>query len=65
MIIQGLNVYQDGQFYALVTQQGIQIALLLAPNDGQIINDVGVLNIVCKAMAKRWGVSNKGSQQVS
>lgn len=59
MKIAGLEVQQDKNFYAVFTKQGIQIALIGMPPDGQVLYDAAALNGICKNLAKRWGVTNK------
>lgn len=61
MEIAGLDIYQNGNYYAIYTKQNIQIGLLLMPPDNQLLGDAGALNVICRAMAKRWGVGHKGS----
>lgn len=61
MTIAGIPIQQDCHTYALYTPQGIPIGMLYMPPDGQLIADAGALNVICKAMGKRWGISAKGN----
>lgn len=61
MTIAGIPIQQDGQTYALYTPQGIPISMIYMPPDLQLLQDAAALNVICKAMVKRWGISNKGN----
>ena len=58
-MINGLFVRQVGQQYWIYTPQGIQVGYVFLGQDGQYAKDVVVLNAVTKALAKRWGLSDK------
>ena len=58
MIMNSLYVQQSGQYYAIYTPQGIQIALIFLGQDGQFTKDAIVLGAVTKALAKRWGIKD-------
>ena len=58
-MINGLFVRQVGQQYLIYTPQGIQVGYVFLGQDGQYAKDVVVLNAVTKALAKRWGLSDK------
>ena len=57
--LNGLFVRQVGQQYLIYTPQGIQVGYVFLGQDGQYAKDVVVLNAVTKALAKRWGLSDK------
>lgn len=58
-MLNGLFVRQVGQQYLIYTPQGIQVGYVFLGQDGQYAKDVVVLNAVTKALAKRWGLSDK------
>jgi len=55
-MMNGLVVSQRGQSYYVFTPQGEQIALVFMGYDGQYAKDVIALNIITKALARRWGI---------
>ena len=57
MKIGGLFVCQQGQMFAIYPPQGIQVGQIFMGADGQVAFDVATLAPICKALAKRWGVS--------
>lgn len=50
----GLYVQQSGNQYRLWTEQGLCLAHLVMPADGQYIFDSKALDLICKVIAKRW-----------
>ena len=60
MMMNGIHIAQQGQDYLLFTPQGIKIAYISCPPDGQLISDAVALKAISKYMGQRWGVaSNK------
>ena len=55
----GLSVRQNGNIYELYIPQGIKVLSVCMPNDGQLIKDASVLDILCKVLALRWRVIKK------
>ena len=53
----GLQLKQVGQMYYIYTPQGILIAQVFLGQDGQYAKDVLCLNVIGRALAKRWGIS--------
>lgn len=58
----GLNVRQSGNIYEVYLPQGIMVLSICMPVDGQLIKDASVLDVICKVLAKRWGVTKKSSK---
>lgn len=52
----GLYVQQGGNQYRLWTEQGLCLAHLVMPADGQYILDSKALDLICKVIAKRWKI---------
>lgn len=59
MIINGMYVEQNGQFYTIYTPNGIMVAQIFMGNDGQFLLDSRCMGAITKLMAGRWRVSNK------
>lgn len=57
-MMNGLYVEQRGQAYHIFTPQGEKIGLVFMGYDGQFAKDVIALNMITKAMARRWSISN-------
>lgn len=55
----GLQLKQVGQMYYIYTPQGILIAQVFLGQDGQYAKDVLCLNVIGRALAKRWGIPAK------
>ena len=56
-MMNGLYVVQgNGQWYAVYTPQGIQIALIFLGNDGQLMADAVTMKSITALLAKRWGI---------
>ena len=55
--INGLPLIQKGQVYDIFTPTGAQIARIYTGTDGQIMQDMKALDIITKALAKRFGIS--------
>ena len=53
----GLNIRQSGNIYEAYLPQGIKVLSICMPNDGQLIKDASVLDVICKVLAKRWGIT--------
>lgn len=47
---------QSNNEYKVFTPQGICIAHVVMPPNGQYIMDAKTVEIICKALAYRWGV---------
>lgn len=56
-MMHGLYIRQDGQNYSVYTAQGIQIALIYLGNDKQYMEDAVTMKMICKVLAKRWGIT--------
>ena len=54
-----LTVVQSGNEYRIITPQGIIIAHLVLPSDGQFMIDCKILDGICKGLAYRWGLKSK------
>lgn len=54
-----LYMRQNGQVYSLYTPQGILIAQVFLGQDGQYAKDVLCLNVIGRALAKRWDIPVK------
>lgn len=52
-------IQQSNNEYRIWTPQGICIAHIIMPPDGQWLGDSKVLEVICKALSYRWGCSNK------
>ena len=57
-MMNGLYVCQQGQYYDIITPQGIQIGRLFMGQDGQYMKDAVALATISKVLAKRWGINN-------
>ena len=57
-MMNGLYIRQEGQFYSIYTPQGILIAQVFMGADNQIMQDVLALKVICKALQKRWHISD-------
>jgi hypothetical protein len=55
----GLYIRQNGQVYDIYTANGIWIARVFTGYDGQYAKDVQCMNIIGKALAKRWDIPLK------
>lgn len=51
-----LFLEQRGNILRVFTPQGVPIADISMPLDGQQMNDYQCMNIITKALAIRWGV---------
>lgn len=58
-LMNGLYVFQNGQWYQICTPQGLVIAQIYTGADGQMMQDALALNIITKALGKRWGIPSK------
>ena len=58
----GLSVRQNNNIYEIYIPQGIKVFIGCMPNDGQLIKDAGTLEIICKVLAMRWGVTKKNEK---
>ena len=58
MMMNGLYIAQSGQDYVLITPQGIRVAYIACPPDGQMMGDAVTLKAITKFLGKRWGVPN-------
>ena len=65
IMMNGLVVIQNGQFYSIYTPQGIQIAQIFTGADGQIIQDVLALKEITQALKKRWNVQERKNKSGS
>ena len=57
----GLSVRQSGNIYEVYLPQGIMVLSICMPVDGQLIKDASILDVICKVLAKRWGITKKSS----
>ena len=58
-MMNGLYVVQgSGQWYAVYTPQGIQIATIFLGNDGQLMADAVTMKSITALLAKRWGITS-------
>ena len=55
----GMTVSQNGNFYRLYLPTQICVSEVLFPNDGQYVLDAKALQVLCKALAHRWGVGGR------
>ena len=58
----GLHVRQSGNVYEIYIPQGIKVFIGCMPNDGQLIRDTAALDIICKVLAMRWGITKKNEK---
>ena len=58
----GLSVRQSGNVYEVYIPQGIKVLSICMANDGQIIKDSSVLDVACRILSRRWGVTKKNSK---
>ena len=58
----GLHVRQSGNIYEIYIPQGIKVFIGCMPNDGQLIRDTAALDIICKVLAMRWGITKKNEK---
>lgn len=58
----GLSVRQNNNIYEIYIPQGIKVFIGCMPNDGQLIRDTAALDIICKVLAMRWGITQKNKK---
>ncbi len=54
-----MTIQQSNNEYRIWTPQGICIAQIIMPPDGQWLADSKVLEVICKALSYRWGCTKK------